>query len=155
MRVAVKFSIPEAAITALGRNLKTEIEPARQSAQNAMADIFHQITLSNFGMQGMDRPSEWADLSPAYAKKVHREAATLNVSGALIGAIKVAYAEDASTVSVSSDDIPYALAHQFGNPKGNLPARPYFPIDVNGQVTQYTREQVLDIAKIQFARELR
>jgi phage gpG-like protein len=155
MKVAVKFSIRQTSLNGLAPYLKSEIEPARQSAQNAMADIFHQITLSNFGMQGMDRPSEWADLSPAYAKKVHREAATLNVSGALHSAIKVAYAEDASTVSVSSDDIPYALAHQFGNPKGNLPARPYFPIDANGQVTQYTREQVLDIAKIQFAQELR
>lgn len=119
----------------------------RSDAQLAMAQAFESIVLGNFGEVGIDRPISWAPLSPAYAKKVGRTFATLEVSGALKAAVTVDNSNlDYSRVFITKDNVVYALAHQYGNPKGNLPARPYFPIENTGELTPFAKSEVMNAA---------
>ena len=99
-----------------------------------MAVQFRQCIYDNFGASGMFRPMQWAKLSPRYARKVGRDYATLNVTGRLRGAIRKTASEDKGKVSVSRADCDYAIAHQFGYEKNNLPPRPYFPINTDGTI---------------------
>lgn len=159
MNISFSLTIPQDFVHRIETQLQRTLEPARQAAQNAMADTFLQHVHANFGSVGLDRPSEWPMLSPKYAKKVHREYATLYVSGALKEAVKVNYGVTESSVSVSKQDVPYALIHQFGGQAGkggsaHIPARPYFPIDANGSITEYTRQECIQAAKLQFSTEV-
>lgn len=124
----------------LVRDIMGDARALRADLEKAMAHRFWEMTLSNFGIAGADRPRYWPPLSPAYAKKVGREVATLYVSGRLKGAVH----QEGNTVSVSNADAPYALAHQFGSRKANLPARPYFPIKPNGDCMDFTYSQVVE-----------
>jgi len=132
--------------------LESAVAWAVGEAQAAMAARYGEIVRSNFGESGLDRPSAWPPLSPSYAKEVGRTYATLFVSGALFSAVRVD-AQDAR-VSASNADAPYATAHQFGNPAGNLPARPYFPVAADGGPTEYTRGEVLAAAAAALGRAL-
>jgi len=134
------------AMAPLERQITAQIKSAVDAVEHAMAVRFHELTLGNFGIAGVDRPIHWAPLSGAYARKVHRQIATLYVTGALKNAIKV----ERNVVSVSNDDVPYALAHQYGYAKGGLPARPYFPIRANGSCMPYTFSQLVEAAEKKF-----
>lgn len=140
-----ELTINENSLDAFQRSLLARFEMARSPIQQSMGEKFFEIVRSNFGDFGVDRPIEWAPLSPAYAKKVNREHATLFVTGKLESSIKMESTEDATTISVSDGDVPYATAHQYG--KGKMPARPFFPIDQNQQVTQFTNDQVTEAAR--------
>ncbi len=43
--------------------------------------------------------------------------------------------------------LPYAAAHQLGNPKGNLPARPYLPFLPDGTLTPRANKNVESIIR--------
>lgn len=132
------------------RGILQKAEEAKTPVQAAMGEKFFEIVRGNFGDVGVDRPFAWAPLSPAYAKRMGREHATLYVTGALEGAIKFETTEDAATVSVSNDDVPYATRHQYGEPSANLPARPYFPIETNGTPLSFTEGEVQAAARAEF-----
>jgi phage gpG-like protein len=110
----------------------------------AMGAEFKFICVQNLGEDGIDRPSEWSDLSSKYAKRVGREYATLDLTGNLLRSIRMETFDDHSTVYVNMDDCPYAARHQFGDEK--MPKRPFFPIDENGEITPYARQRVIDAA---------
>lgn len=120
-------------------------EAAKDPVQAAMGEMFLSITRSNIGDFGLDRPLDWPPLSPAYARKVKREHATLYVSGRLENAIKLEVSHEAAKVSTSDDSVPYAIVHQFGG-GNNIPARPYFPI-LNSEVTPFTQQQIKEAAE--------
>jgi phage gpG-like protein len=124
----------------------------RSPIQESMAEKFFEIVRLNFGNFGVDRPVEWAPLSPAYAKRVNREHATLFVSGKLESSVKTESNEDRARVFITKDDVVYALAHQYGVPSKGLPPRPYFPIDTNGEVTPFTKANVEEAAREATAR---
>ena len=119
------------------------IQAAAPQIEALMAGKLMEIVMANFGSDGLDRPISWAPLSTAYAKKVNRSYATLFVSGTLMNAVKLDSAN--ASVSVSKSDCIYALAHQYGFPP-RLPARPFFPIEDDGSVTQYTKDQIAEEA---------
>lgn len=131
-----------------------DFEKLKSPVEDAMAEKFFQMVRLNFGNFGIDRPIEWAPLSPAYAKRVGREHATLFLSGSLEAAIKIESNPDVSRVFVTDNDVPYALAHQYGSEKKNLPARPFFPIDQNGVVMPFTLAEVQRSANEEVARLL-
>lgn len=102
------------------------------------------LTVQNFGATGTDRPSEWAPLSPHYAKRVKRPIATLELSGALLRSLRVSSPEG-NSISVYTDS-PYAEAHQKGN--RNLLARPFFPVLPDGSATPRA-QAILDTTAVQ------
>jgi phage gpG-like protein len=143
-----ELEISEDELRQMAGNVERQLWMVKSDAQLAMAEAFERVTLANFGATGIDRPMSWQPLSPAYARKVGRTYATLEVSGTLKAAIKVDNSDlDHSKVSVSNADVPYATAHHFGNERGNLPQRPYFPIDDNGNLTPFTEAEVVEAAR--------
>lgn len=122
----------------LANKIRRQIFDLVDPVQDAMAQRFLEMTLSNFGIAGADRPIEWAPLSYAYSLKVGRKIATLYVTGALKGAIH----QNDNEVEVNDAEVPYATAHQYGNDR--LPARPYFPLRTDGECLPYTFSQVVE-----------
>lgn len=155
LRASIKLQLDSASLARFPQELVERFEPHRQAIQNSMCDIFYETVQANFGNYGLDRPIEWPPLSRKYAKKVGRAQATLRVTGRLAGAVKTEYGVEASSVSISKDDVPYAFAHQFGSDKQNIPARPYFPIDANGEITPRTKADVMKAAETQLNQELK
>lgn len=150
----VTANIELGSLSAFESSFMQNMEALRPAAHAAMGQRFHEIVLGNFGIAGVDRPMSWAPLSPAYAKKVGREIATLFVSGRLKDSIMVGGANaDSITVSVSNSSVPYATVHQNGGK--NMPARPYFPIDENGQVMPWTESQIVEAAALAISRGTR
>ena len=136
-------------------NLDTsELERVLHNAANhlthtapLMEDISRQLvteTKLNFDFGG--RPA-WAGLSPVtLAMRAHGGGAILQDSGELKGSIKASHTVDTATVGTN---LKYAPTHQFGAkqgefgrsdrntplPWGDIPARPFIPMDKNGDIS--------------------
>ena len=135
-------------------NLDTsELERVLHNAANhlthtapLMEDISRALlseTLLRFHFGG--RPA-WAGLSPVtLARRAHGGGAILQVSGLLKKSINASHTDDTATVG---SNLKYAPTHQFGAkmgqyghtakspiPWGDIPARPFIPIDKNGDIS--------------------
>jgi len=144
--MSLELTISQDALVTFIDGAKDLLEKAIREAQMAMTYRLYDIVQNNFGEAGEDRPEEWVALSPAYARRVGRPHATLEVSGKLRYSIQVdGEGPEGGRVWVDPDAVPYALAHQFGS--GNIPARPYFPMDENGQLTEYSQTSVLEAGR--------
>ncbi len=131
----------------------SELERALNHAANhlthtapLMADISRALlseTLLRFHFGG--RPA-WAGLSPVtLARRAHGGGAILQDSGDLRGSINASHTVDTATVG---SNLKYAPTHQFGAkqgefgrsdrntplPWGDIPARPFVPMDKNGDI---------------------
>ena len=149
----VQISIPVTDLNQFASGLESAFDELKPIVHEAMGKRFYALVQGNFGIAGVDRPMTWAPLSPAYARKVGREIATLHLSGALRDAIMIGGFEGESvTVSVSDSSVPYATVHQTGSAR--MPKRPYFPIDDNGEVMPYTAGEVKQAAQDALEREL-
>ena len=138
------LSIPESELVKLAHTVEGRLHAARTHVQGAMGETFKDIVMRNFGPDGIDRPFPWQPLSNNYANKVGRAYATLRETGLMQSAVKLNHTEDASTVSLSEADCPYATYHHFGD--GNLPHRRVFPIRMDGTITDYTHDSVMESA---------
>ena len=112
-----------------------------------MEDISRALeseTLLRFHFGG--RPA-WAGLSPVtLARRAHGGGAILQDSGLLKKSINASHTDDTATVG---SNLKYAPTHQFGAkqgefgrsdrntplPWGNIPARPFIPMDKNGDIS--------------------
>lgn len=112
-----------------------------------MRDISRALlseTMMNFQFGG--RPA-WAGLSPVtLARRAHGGGAILQDSGLLKKSINASHTDDTATVGSNSE---YAATHQFGAkqgefgrsdrntplPWGDIPARPFIPMDKNGDIS--------------------
>ena len=116
-----------------------------------MAGRFAEICRENIGTEsGTNRPNHWPELSPRYSKRVGRKEATLFFRGELFNAIQIetGNSEFASVlIDPSSPAAQYASAHQDGNPTGNLPRRAFFPMDENGDLTEYAKAECVEVAQ--------
>lgn len=140
----ILVGIDEADIELMSEELLEEVEANRQRIQGAMGEKYFEIVRGNFGEVGVDRPITWLPLSWSYAQRVKRSHATLFVTGKLESAIKFDNSNpDEAVISVSTSEIPYAAAHQFGYPAHGLPARPYFPFNPDtGETMPFTMQLV-------------
>lgn len=146
------LTIAESEQTAFQRSLLSDFEKVRPQVQASMGERLLEIVRSNFGAIGVNRPIDWVPLTDPYARKVRRDYATLYVTGALEGAVKLDVDNDRARVGVSDADVPYATIHQYGSP-GKMPPRPYFPL-VNGELTQFSQEQVTEAGRAELGRLL-
>lgn len=141
-------------------NIESKLKSLAQRAASRGGALLHAITLGNFGTFGLARPWPWWPLSPAYARQVGRLYATLFVSGALYRSVKKNDELLKSTVSISNQDVPYALAHHYGYPKGTmrhpgLPARRVLPIDWTDEVLPDVKTRVVKEVASTFQRRLK
>jgi len=126
----------------------------KMGVQNAMANRFATVVDNNFGDSGEDRPGVWPILTKRYADEYKGTDRTPNLQ--LMGDLQSSIEIDEMNPDESSvfTNNPYAMDHQMGVAKRNLPARPFFPISEDGVVTDYTTEQCLRAAEIEINRIL-
>lgn len=150
-----RLSITNASLAGLERAVKDRIKAAQPKAELAMAETFQECVLSNFGATGKFRPwSGWPPLSPAYAKKVGRDYATLEVSGRLKANVAIELNGAGNFEVTSADDrVPYATVHQYGG-GNNIPQRQYFPMTDDGQVYRQVEDIVQRAAEDALMKEL-
>lgn len=109
-------------------------------------------TEENFGEEG--RP-EWEDLSDVTTTRREKNGnwpgQMLQVSSAGLAASITTHATDSSALVGSNK--PYAAMMQFGGTKsdfphlwGDIPGRPYLPMDAEGELQPETEEAILDLA---------
>ena len=155
------LTIDQSELRALDGAVRAAVERARPHILKAMEGAMYDAVMDNFGPTGKDRPWPWHPLSEAYARRVGRKHATLQVSGALQASVQhytfIAGDESCAVVSMDDGRVPYALAHHYGVPDGNrshpdLPARRVFPLDSSGEVLPATWVRVVEAAR-QAARE--
>lgn len=138
----MRIEVPDSELLKMATYLYNNFKTAQPLVEESMAIAYKDLVISNFGDFGIDRPTVWAPLSKRYARKVNRSHATLHVSGALMGAVN----QKDNVVSVSDASVPYAVVHQFGG-GNNIPARPYFPFDENGQPTVFAQQYMQETAQ--------
>lgn len=146
------LDIPLDQLAAMGDAISAMVMEAKPKVEQDMAGRYREMVLANFGATGPYRASEWAPLSPAYARKVGRKHATLYVTGALYNSIAFEASSDGTRVVASG--VRYAAAHQFGYPDRNLPARPYFPMRPDGTPTPDAQSEVELAARESLRRNL-
>ena len=145
--------------TKFAAEITAKLAGVKVPVQMAMGEQMRDIVMSNFGATGVDRPEPWPPLSDrsevgrAYIRKVGRSYATLYESGFMAGCVRNTDELDGSKVSLSDSDVPYASKHHFGT--HNMPQRRVFPIHRDGNMTDYSKEAVIDAAKQQLAESLK
>src|ERR1700684_312724 len=84
------------------------------------------ISMLNFGQDGLARPSQWQPLQLQYAIEYHDgdQTPTLILTGEMRESFVHTVTEDSATLTNTRE---FADEHQFGNPGRHLPARPYYP----------------------------
>ncbi|MBK3440790.1 phage virion morphogenesis protein [Pseudomonas lactis] len=118
----------------------------------SVATELGSITEENLEEQG--RP-DWADLSDVRVGQREKDGTwpgqMLQVSSAGLAASISTHATDSSAVVGSNK--PYAAMMHFGGTKaefphlwGDIPARPYLPMDAEGVVQPEAEEAILDLA---------
>lgn len=155
MNIGASTSVPTLSLGLMNRSVLARIAKTKAPVHEAMSTQFRQCVYDNLGATGSFRVHQWALLSPAYARKVKRNYATLNVTGALRNGIKRTSNEDKGRVSISKADVPYALAHQWGAPEKGLPDRPYFPVRKDGSVLRGVVDLVLRAARMALGAKLK
>jgi phage gpG-like protein len=105
----------------------------------AVADKLLRITWENFGENGKNRPIEWPALSPRYQRSIgYFGPPKLILEGDLINSVRTLGMGD-NWVEIGSD-LPYASIHQNG--EGVVPARPYFPVTSDDELTPFADAEV-------------
>ncbi len=121
----------------------------------------HSQTEENFTSQGRPR---WEGLSDATTERRSKNGnwpgQMLQVSAAGLAASITTRATD-STALVGSNK-PYAAMMQFGGDQsdfphlwGDIPARPYLPMDADGRLQPEAHEAILDLAMLHLHRAAR
>ena len=111
--------------------LETKVNAAgRTRLLDVMISDVYEVTYANFGETGIARPAPWADLKIQYAIDYHDGDTTPTL--VLSGALRDGFVKEVSdTAAVLFNTVEYADKQQFG--KGMLPARPYYPVDEDGE----------------------
>lgn len=126
-----------------------------------IAAELHSQTEENFSEEG--RPG-WTGLSDATVERRTRNGnwpgQMLQISAAGLAASITTQASDSSALVGSNK--PYAAMMQFGGEQsdfpnlwGDIPARPYLPMDAEGQLQPEAHEAILDLAMLHLHRAAR
>jgi len=128
---------------------KVSSQGRRKLLFQMIGDIY-DITILNFGNEGLARPQPWQDLTERYAREKKQGDRTPNLI--LTGALKSGFVHEVSGDSASiTNMVEYADQHQFGAAYKNLPARPYYPVDESGlNLTPYAEGRQMEIVQEHF-----
>ncbi|HEY1048197.1 MAG TPA: phage virion morphogenesis protein [Prosthecobacter sp.] len=132
---------------------------APKRALEAMGTTVVSMTKRAFGQPSL-RPASWPALKPATLKAKKAKgygSQPLRASGTLSMSPRVVTVT-AKTVTVGSDrkvgTHSLAAIHQQGTKDGRIPARPFFPFDKSGNITERGKRNVLAAAKAALDSEL-
>lgn len=140
----IRYSLDE---KKFANDLSEIFEEVKTPVEKAMAVRFEDAVRANFGFIGFERPNEWADLSPEYARRVGRTVATLEVTGAM----KAQLRSEENVVKITNDVVTYATFHESGTSK--MPKRALFPME-DGECMPKTLELVMNAAQNELRRIL-
>lgn len=129
----------------------------RRNVLRAGGYEFWKIARANLGISGVDRPRVWSPLSYSYIKELREKSfgtpliPTLLRTGTLMNSIRIRPESQYCEVFTELD---YAPEHQFGAPSKRLPARPYFPVYGNGQLTPYAEAKMILAMETEIMRQV-
>lgn len=142
----IEIKVNSAAVTHTLERLAQRVSDMRPAMRD-IADELRYQSMVNFEQQGRPR---WQPLSTATlaANKGRRAGGQiLRDTGRLMNSLRPSYTGNSATVA---SDVQYAAMHQFGGKKsdfphlwGDIPARPYMPIDTNGSLNNEAENAVL------------
>lgn len=142
-------------------DLKSKLdEHGRKVLLSQLMGRFQQITIGAFGADGEHRPSIWPELKLGYAHEWHGgdstptlflsdEKHSLASNGPhLIDSFQISLSSEQASITNLS---PYADTHQYG--LGAVPARPFYPVDEDGNLTPFAQEQLNQVVVSYFEGE--
>jgi len=114
-----------------------------------MIGDIQDISVLNFGADGIARPNEWRALTRKYANAKHQGDRTpkLILSGHLLASFKHSIGDTSATLTNTAD---YADSHTFGEPYRNLPKRRFYPVDDDGNLTEFALARQREILNLHF-----
>ena len=114
-----------------------------------MIGDIQDISVLNFGADGIARPNEWRALTRKYANKFHQGDRTpkLILSGHLLASFKHSISDTSATLTNTAD---YADSHHFGEAYRNLPKRRFYPVDDDGNLTEFALARQREILNLHF-----
>lgn len=129
---------------------KVSLQGRRKLLFQMIGDVY-DITIMNFGNQGLARPQPWMELTVRYAREKKNDDTTPTLI--LTGSLKSGFVHEISGDSASlTNRIDYADQHQFGAAYKNLPARPYYPVNESGlSLTPYAEARQMAIVEEWFS----
>lgn len=142
----IEIKVNSAAVTHTLERLAQRVSDMRPAMRD-IADELRYQSMVNFEQQGRPR---WQPLSTATlaANKSRRAGGQiLRDTGRLMNSLRPSYTGNSATVA---SDVKYAAMHQFGGTAGRgvkIPARPFLPIDPQGNLSAPAETAVLDIVK--------
>ena len=110
-----------------------------------VANLLQQTTEESFENQTSPDGTPWADLDPKTKKS--KKGKPLYESGRMQESLSVfstASSAGAGFNAKAKNGFPYPAVHQFGSE--HVPARPFLPIDQDGDISGDLREGILDLA---------
>jgi len=136
--------------TPLFKSLKEKVsaQGRRRLLFQLIGDL-QDISMLNFGDKGIDRPAVWAALTEKYAKEYKKGNRTPNLisKGNLLAGFVHQVGSDSATLTNITE---YADVHQFGAAYKNLPARPFYPVDESGELTDLANQRQEEIVRSHF-----
>lgn len=143
-----QITIEADGITQYGKELG-ELINRLEKPRVAMAEIagyLEEITRDNFNNQRAPSGQAWQALSPSY--KEYKKKLGVPIDKILHGQtlnlrdhMHASWSDTEARISTAGETSKYAATHQFGDPKRNIPARPF--LGVNDENTQ----EILEILR--------
>jgi len=127
----------------------------RVSAQGRRRLLFQlvgelqDISMLNFGPDGEHRPQEWPRLREDYAINFHDgdQTPTLILTDTMRNSFTHSIGTNSATLANTAE---YASEHQGGDAARNIPARPFFPVTMTGELTPYALAKFREILDSHF-----
>jgi phage gpG-like protein len=118
------------------------------------AAYLDSIAITAFKSETSPSGQKWAALSPAYQKRRKSKFGRkkLKVTGALFDTLAAQVEPTGVRIQSNLRVGSYSLGaiHQFGAPRRKIPARPFLPLDTEGELLPETREKLVDLARTYF-----
>ncbi|MEX0271209.1 phage virion morphogenesis protein [Leptolyngbyaceae cyanobacterium UHCC 1019] len=125
-----------------------------QVLYKSWANHLEGVTVKAFKSQSAPYGGKWAPLKPATVKqKKKRKNQILRETGTLYSTIAAQATPTGAVVGTNQQVGAYSLGaiHCFGAPKRNIPARPFLPIDAQGNALPQVIVELQEITEEFFA----
>jgi phage virion morphogenesis protein len=150
----LNFSLDDAQLRSVFTNFERPTRPLMTAIANFLADEARNAIKTQTSPDG----SKFAALNPKYAARKAKDKKTkrngiLQQSGQLFDTIAAEATNDTAIVKTNRPVGSYDLGsiHQFGAPRRNIPARPFFPITDDGDLLPDAVEEIQSLAANYFS----
>lgn len=129
-----------------------DMQPVMDSAGEYLRNTIEESFASGRSADG----EVWSPLADSTLNQKHKDGSMqsmgklLYAEGTLFESIDYEATSHDLTVGVnaySDGDYPYPVVHQFGSKDGKTPARPFMPINSDGELYDNVKEELIDLLK--------